>query len=409
MLKWMNLSYEEIDYIDLNSSDQDFSNLYKVIFFPGGMAYHYNNLICSEGKERIRNFVQNGGGYFGICAGSFFAADQALWDDYPGGGNPVLYDDDTGYLNFCGGPSGYSLDLFPGVGVGPINGIASFYDLYQGWAMATITFQSNNVLPHFRGSNGLKTMPFSEEIMYYGGPYFILDETAPNYENISGYQELATYDYNDEAAIVSFKYGNGKVVLCGPHPEIEENSHRDRENLMDYPYSPRKKDLDDKGSDWELVSQLFAWIMDVEQPVSFVIIPPQIHQTVQGGTIGVIAQTLTNNFEFPSTVNLLSYVIVPGGFRINLKTFSIDINAGATELIKIRLPIPEEASIGNYIFGVQVLGETGTLLDQDFFSFQVNTSTENNLELVPAGENQKSIPWKILSTVRHSNERGGQE
>ena len=33
MLKWMGVTYEEIDYSDLNDSTQDFSRLYKVIFF----------------------------------------------------------------------------------------------------------------------------------------------------------------------------------------------------------------------------------------------------------------------------------------------------------------------------------------------------------------------------------------
>jgi len=283
----------------------------------------------------------------------------------------VLYDDDTGYLDSCGEPSGYSLDIFPGVGVGPINEIANFYGLYEGWAMTSVTFKNNSVLPYFKGSSGLKTMPFSEDIMYYGGPYFIIDETSSSYANISDYQEIATYDYNGEPAIISFQYGDGKVVLSGPHPEIEEDSRRDRQNLTDYPYSPRKYQLNDNGSDWELVSHLFDWIMDKERPVSFVMTPPQNLNVVQGESIGPIVQVITNHSESVSTVYLNSFLRRPTGRQIRLNARDIVIDPGATTIIPIEVRILEQAPAGFYTFTVRVTGETGTLLDQDFLYFQV--------------------------------------
>ena len=130
----------------------------------------------------------------------------------------VLYDDDDGNPDFCGGASGYSLDLFPGIGTGPINNIAGFYNPYEGWAMTPFSFQNSTVLSCFKGSTGVTSFPFSEDILYYGGPFFTIDEAEPLYELIDDYEVLATYDYNDEAAIVAFRYGSGKVVLCGPHP-----------------------------------------------------------------------------------------------------------------------------------------------------------------------------------------------
>ena len=77
MLIGIGLTFEEINYIDLNYSTQDFSSLYKIILIPGGYAYWYNYWISQYGKARIRNFVENGGGYlvperkppcFEICA-----------------------------------------------------------------------------------------------------------------------------------------------------------------------------------------------------------------------------------------------------------------------------------------------------------------------------------------------------
>ena len=104
MLKTLGRTCEEISDSDLNYSTQDFSNLYKVILVPGGYAYWYNYFINKAGKERIRNFVKNGGGYFGICAGAFFASDRIVWEGVP-------YDDNAHY-NKYGELTGYDLDLF---------------------------------------------------------------------------------------------------------------------------------------------------------------------------------------------------------------------------------------------------------------------------------------------------------
>jgi len=62
--------------------------LYKVMLFLGGVAYWYNYWISLSGKTRIRNFVTNGGGYCGICAGSFFASDVTVWE-------AIAYDDNS--------------------------------------------------------------------------------------------------------------------------------------------------------------------------------------------------------------------------------------------------------------------------------------------------------------------------
>ena len=75
MLTTLGLTYEEVSYADVNLSPLDFNSLYDVIIVPGGFALWYNHWISLAGKDRIRNFVANGGGYFGICAGSFFACD----------------------------------------------------------------------------------------------------------------------------------------------------------------------------------------------------------------------------------------------------------------------------------------------------------------------------------------------
>jgi glutamine amidotransferase-like uncharacterized protein len=220
MLTTKGFTYEEITYKDLNESTQNFSNLYKVILIPGGTATWYNYWISKAGKERIRNFIKKGGGYLGICAGAYFACDRIVLDG-------VTYDDNFGY-NAYGELTGYDLDLFSGTGTGPINEIANYYAGES--KMTTINFQTENTV-----LKGYKQIPFTEDILYYGGPYFTPDIG-------SQVEILGTYnEYNGQPAIVAFTYGSGKVVLSGPHPEIG-------------------------GSNWDLAKYMLNWLMKPNIP-----------------------------------------------------------------------------------------------------------------------------------------------
>jgi len=218
MLTYLGYSYEVITYNDLNSSAQNFSTLYKTILFPGGYAQWYNYWINKFGKTRIRNFVYQGGNYVGICAGAYFASDKIVWEG-------VTYDDNVDY-NAYGELTGYDLDLFAGTGTGPMNGIADWDTV--GYEMTTLNFNNSG------------TISFSEDILYYGGPYFTPDSGAV-------VRTVATYSYNGASAIVSSPYGSGKVLLIGPHPEIEEDSARDGVTIS------REDSLDDNGSDWTMM------------------------------------------------------------------------------------------------------------------------------------------------------------
>lgn len=267
MLTTLGRSHEKISDSDLNYSSQDFSSLYKVILFPGGYAYWYNYFVNKAGKERIRNFVKNGGGYLGICAGAFFASDRIVWESIP-------YDD-YAHSNQSGELTGYDLDLFPGTSTGPINEIADWNA--ERWNMTTFNFQKENMI-----LSDYKTIPYSEDIIYIGGPYFSIDKNA-----VSEVDVLATYNYNGEPAIVAFEYGSGKVVLSGPHPEIEEDSDRDGVTI------DREDTMDDKGSDWELVRHILNWL---ETPIILHTLTPPSNTTVsKGGTLGPFTVEETNN------------------------------------------------------------------------------------------------------------------
>src|SRR5581483_1851230 len=44
-----------------------------VLLQPGGTGGTQGKTLGSEGRERVRTFVSNGGGYVGICAGAYLA------------------------------------------------------------------------------------------------------------------------------------------------------------------------------------------------------------------------------------------------------------------------------------------------------------------------------------------------
>lgn len=343
MLTTIGLTYEEITYMDLNYSTQDFSGLYKVILIPGGYAQWYNYWISKAGKERIRNFVRNGGGYFGICAGSFFALDRTVWEG-------TTYDDNEGY-NAYGELTGYDLDLFPGSGTGPMNEIANWNA--EGYNMTTINFQTENTV-----LTSYKTIPYAEDILYYGGPYFSADAG-------SAVEVLATYNYNGQPAVVAFNYGSGRVVLSGPHPEIEEDSDRDGVTI------DREDIMNDNGSDWELVKYILNWIMN--RSISHAITPPSNTTVSRGSLLGPFSASATNTSSSSYSSYVYLYIGTPDGNWISISPSRlITLAAGETSSTgNLYIRVPSIAQAGTAYYWVNIYDTSYNLIDQDYFSFAV--------------------------------------
>ncbi len=163
---------------------------FDALLFGGGFAYPgYTLYISGAGKARIQEFVYSGGAYVGICAGAYFVCDDLYYEGIP-----------------IGDESGYNIDLYPGTCGGPVHEVSS----YPNWAPATIEF------PGHEAYDGFDTPPFEMQLYYAGGPYF---EDMP-----ADTEVLATY--NDDgphqglAAVITRPYGEGRIVLWGPHPEV---------------------------------------------------------------------------------------------------------------------------------------------------------------------------------------------
>ncbi len=145
---------------------------YDLLMMPGGSGGSvYLNTIS---KSVIQNFVKNGGGYMGICAGAYSAAAHT-----------------DGYYNGWG--------IAPHVYAKAVN--------YEGKTTMTITSTGAQVLKR----SGTITLA------HYNG--------AAMYLKTSGAKIFGTYadsktGYKGYADIIGDFYGNGRTVLIGSHPEL---------------------------------------------------------------------------------------------------------------------------------------------------------------------------------------------
>lgn len=189
-------------------------NDFAILYMTGGWAVPYNRDLRGQGLERIRSFLEAGGGYIGICAGAFFAADYIFWE---------------------GKRYEYLLDIFPGYAKGSIKEIAP----WPQHKMCRINI-SGRTHPITAGE------PPSLTSMYYGGPWFYISPGAR-------IDVLATYDVNGKPAMVAYPFGEGRVFLSGVHTEFEEGSDRDGVLWDD--------DLHDAESEWPLMLEAVRWII----------------------------------------------------------------------------------------------------------------------------------------------------
>lgn len=227
VFEWMgcNITYTRGDDIKNGCLDK-----FDVLYWPGGHYPAYWDEMGLEGRSKVQEFINNGGGYLGVCAGAYYACDYMVWmddQDYPAPDYKVEGDE----LN---------LDLFPGVAYGPIFEIAERPE--PGYAMTRI-----NIINHTHPITD--SLPNHMQIIYIGGPYF------DPYDNAE-VTILCTYNTTGTPAIAVCNYGEGRVFLIGPHAEVEEDSDRDGQEPI--------PELSDEGSDWPLLLEAMKWLVQAE-------------------------------------------------------------------------------------------------------------------------------------------------
>jgi glutamine amidotransferase-like uncharacterized protein/dienelactone hydrolase len=249
MFQWMNLTVELVSANYINSKGLDG---FSIVCFPGGDMYQYAQDISSTGMESIKDFIRNCGGYIGICGGAYFASEKVVWQ-----GNQLPMT---------------PLGLFPGTAEGPINEIVP----YPNYTMCEVNIV-DSVHPITRSE------PDSAWMLYCWGPALVPNKDA----NVT---ILGNYHKGNQPAMLAFDYALGRVFLIGTHPEIEEDSERDGVAFAD--------ELDDQGSDWDLMRKAVLWSNDLDQ-------------TADGSIVSMTLIHVTNSSEY------YSITYMSDGLRVN--------------------------------------------------------------------------------------------
>ena len=160
-----NVTHTRLYAADLNAGTWNKEAL--AVVFPGGYAYNYQLTISLDAVDEIRDYVANGGGYIGICAGAYFASKTVAWE---------------------GGVYPYELGIFDGTAYGSLNYIAP----WPNYTMTGISLNKNN--------NISKSNKDKISVLYYGGPIFTPN---PGVE----IDTIATWDSAENTpAIINFEY-----------------------------------------------------------------------------------------------------------------------------------------------------------------------------------------------------------
>ncbi len=164
---------------------------FNVVIFTGGSGSKQAATLGESGREKVREFVREGGGYVGICAGAYLACSGFSW----------------------------------GVGVLDAKTVSSKWKRGAGEVQMEMSPQGS----------ALTGLPAAKQpIRYVNGPIIKPNERAdiPDYETIAWFRtELAQNGTPpgvmvNSPAMVRGAYGKGRVLVSSPHPEQTDGMER---------------------------------------------------------------------------------------------------------------------------------------------------------------------------------------
>lgn len=188
-----------------------------LLVFPGGADLGYCRTLNGEDNRKIKQFIQRGGAYLGLCAGGYYGSSRCEFEvgnkrmEVIGSRELALY---PGTCRGC---------AFPG-----------FVYHSEAGTRAVKLQAEKTALPE--GS-----VPDVFRSYYNGGGVFV---DAPKYrdkgvEVLASYAEPLSVDSGEgTAAFVYCKVGEGAAVLTGPHPELVTfrfNARRVTDPFLDLP------------------------------------------------------------------------------------------------------------------------------------------------------------------------------
>ncbi|KAK0363598.1 biotin holocarboxylase synthetase [Friedmanniomyces endolithicus] len=204
-----------------------------LLVMPGGADLGYCRTLNGEGNRRIKQYVQMGGSYLGLCAGGYYGCSRCEFE-VGKTGMEVVGDRELGF--FPGTCRGLA---FPGF----------VYHSEAGTRAAELKVNAEAL------ATGNDIVPESFRAYYNGGGVFVDAEKlkARGVEVLASYQdELAVESGDAKAAVVFCKVGEGAVILTGPHPEFsgtnlspnEPSGHHDYPSVVSALVADEKKRVD---------------------------------------------------------------------------------------------------------------------------------------------------------------------
>ncbi len=157
-----------------------------LLLMPGGLDVPYDRELRGKPCEQIQSFVNNGGIYFGICAGAYFGSKRVVFQT--GSEMEVIEE--------------RSLRFFPGDAIGCLYKEKKFsYQNDSGASVCQISYKGKIL-----------------HVYYNGGCYFKDASKYPNVKTVGYY-----IDSNPPIlpAIISINIGSGRAILSGVHIEYE--------------------------------------------------------------------------------------------------------------------------------------------------------------------------------------------
>ncbi|KAI7479927.1 putative biotin apo-protein ligase [Hortaea werneckii] len=174
-----------------------------LLVMPGGADMGYCRTLNGEGNRRIKQYVQMGGKYLGLCAGGYYGCGRCEWE-VGKKGMEVVGERELGF--------------FPGI----CRGLAFEGFVYHSEAGARAV--GLDVRKESLAAGG-GAVPGSFRTYYNGGGVFVDAEKLRerNVEVLARYVDPVACEGGD-AAVVYCKVGEGGALLTGPHPEFSGNN-----------------------------------------------------------------------------------------------------------------------------------------------------------------------------------------
>ena len=172
-----------------------------LLVLPGGADLGYCATLNGQGNRLIRQYVNSGGSYLGLCAGGYYGSARCEFEI----GDPKLE---------VTGPR--ELEFFPGACRG--SAFKGFvYNSEEGTRATELKISKTHLT-----SPDVTSLPDSFHAYANGGSVFVDAEkyTDRGVEILAAYADALDVDPGrGSAAVIYRKIGEGHVVLTGPHPE----------------------------------------------------------------------------------------------------------------------------------------------------------------------------------------------